>query len=67
MHSHYSIRLNLPISENEDVSAGEENLLCISRYVDSDLFNRDHLLTWRQTVVTGTAHEEKNGSVTQCE
>lgn len=33
VHSHYSIRLNLLINENEDVSTGEENLFCISRYV----------------------------------
>lgn len=61
VHSHYPIGLNLPISENGDVSTGEEHLFCISKYVISDLLNRDHLSTWRQTIVTDTAHEEKNG------
>lgn len=67
VHSHYPIGLNLPISENGDVSTGEEHLFCISKYVISDLLNRDHLSTWRQTIVTDTAHEEKNGLVTQRE
>lgn len=67
VHSHYSIRLNLPLNENEDFSTGKSNIFWFSEYVDPDLFNRDRLSTWRQTIITDTAHEGIHGLAAQSE
>lgn len=67
VHSHFSIRLNLPLNENEDFSTGKENIFWVSKYVDPDLFNHDHLSAWRQTIITDTAHEGTKGLPTRSE
>lgn len=40
---------------------------CFSEYVDPGLFNSDHLSTWRQTIISDTAHEGISGLASQLE
>lgn len=61
VHSHYSVQPKLPFNENEDFSAGKDNVFWFSAYVDPGLFDRDHLSTWRWAVVIDAAHEGIDG------